>query len=292
MTRTEFKQVLLFFFKCSVSCFKAAHLYSHPPALQERKTAHPSGTEINILLSLKHKQQRNPSPLVSNCQFNLAIFSKSLLWILWRCQHIHYGLCFLLSQPLCSGNTHLVPLPVSKRKTALMKSRPHLTVLTSDSATIRELNNTCNCVIFNKHVRKMFTYYATVKTFKKTYNDVNVHMRNMLGSVWVEAGDSQKEKPDKLNYSHFINQTSHLLSPAKHRTQFVLCKAQFKHPELVPPSLPVHVHRKGHDQYWKTQTIPPDRLENKYSPHREPWQFSPQTSKAYQSNPEEKRWNS
>lgn len=114
------------FFECSVSCFKAAHLYSHPPAFQERKTAHPSGPEIDILLSLKHKQQRNPSPLVCNCQFNLAIFSKSLLWILWRCQHIHYGLCFLLSQPLCSGNTHLVPLPVSKRKTALMKSRPHL----------------------------------------------------------------------------------------------------------------------------------------------------------------------
>lgn len=150
MTRIELKTSSSVFFKCSVSCFKAAHLYSHPPAFQERKTAHPSRTEINILLSLKHKQQRNPSPLVSKCQFNFAIFSKSLLWILWRCQHIHYRLCFLLSQPLCSGNTWLVPLPVSKRKRALIKSRPHLTVLIFNPATIRELNNTGNCVIFKR----------------------------------------------------------------------------------------------------------------------------------------------
>lgn len=57
----------------------SAPLCSYLPALQERKTKHPSGTEINILVTLKQKQQRNPSSLVSNCQFNFAIFSKSLL---------------------------------------------------------------------------------------------------------------------------------------------------------------------------------------------------------------------
>lgn len=66
------------FLKCSLSCFKAAQLYSNLPAFQERKTEHPSGREINILVTLKHKQQRNPSSLVSSCQFNFAIFSKSL----------------------------------------------------------------------------------------------------------------------------------------------------------------------------------------------------------------------